>query len=262
MLLFSSFFLPPYLKSSLNFFSLCSFFFNFILLSENSVKCTKNKTSLNLSFEVKNILTKKKKKKKENAVLSSKNNKRKLKKKKNSNLNYLIAYIFLYKMNWLHQLNFCLFLYFWGWLSSNSYSQIGFLYSFLLWLLSHKSFVLWLISHKSFVLWLVSHKSFGPVGWDDRIYQLHLCKTPPTSVLDMTLDNLMVRLQQCWCFGECRILPYCHCSQVHSGDRVLSMGQIELNSMLILNWIVWNRTLLIFNCVNKWLMSNWIVSDT
>ena len=32
-------------------------------------------------------------------------------------------------------------------------------------------------------------------------------------------------------------------------DRVLSRGQIELNWVLILKWIVWNRTVLIFNCV-------------
>ena len=42
-------------------------------------------------------------------------------------------------------------------------------------------------------------------------------KPPPTSVLDMTLNNLMVRFQQCWSFGECRVLLYCHRSQVHSG---------------------------------------------
>ena len=29
-------------------------------------------------------------------------------------------------------------------------------------------------------------------------------------------------------------------------DRVLSMGQIELNCVLMLNWITWNRTVLIF----------------
>ena len=42
-------------------------------------------------------------------------------------------------------------------------------------------------------------------------------------------------------------------------DRVLSMGQIELNCILILNWIAWNRTVLTFklctyaklNCL-KW----------
>ena len=34
--------------------------------------------------------------------------------------------------------------------------------------------------------------------------------------------------------------------------RVLSMGQIELESVLTLNWIVWNRTALTLKlCVNK-----------
>ena len=30
-------------------------------------------------------------------------------------------------------------------------------------------------------------------------------------------------------------------------DRVLSMGPIELNCVLMLNWIVWSRTVLTFN---------------
>ena len=30
---------------------------------------------------------------------------------------------------------------------------------------------------------------------------------------------------------------------------ILSIGQIELNRVLILNWIVWNRTVFTFNCV-------------
>ena len=37
-------------------------------------------------------------------------------------------------------------------------------------------------------------------------------------------------------------------------DMVLSMGQIELNCILMLNWSTWNRTVLIFNCI---LMLNW-----
>ena len=41
-------------------------------------------------------------------------------------------------------------------------------------------------------------------------------KTPPTSVLDMTLNNLMVRFQQCWSFGEYGVPLHCHHSQVHS----------------------------------------------
>ena len=32
-------------------------------------------------------------------------------------------------------------------------------------------------------------------------------------------------------------------------DRVLSMGQIELNCVLMLNWIVWKKTVLTFNCL-------------
>ena len=30
----------------------------------------------------------------------------------------------------------------------------------------------------------------------------------------------------------------------------------------MLNWIAWNRTVLTFDCVNKWLMFNWIDKDT
>ena len=32
-------------------------------------------------------------------------------------------------------------------------------------------------------------------------------------------------------------------------SRVLSMCLMELNSVLMLNWIVWNRTVLTFNCL-------------
>ena len=56
---------------------------------------------------------------------------------------------------------------------------------------------------------------------------------------------------------------------VVSPDRVLSMGQIELNCVLMLNWIAWNRNVLIFklrtyaklNCLkwNCFCMLNWIV---
>ena len=38
----------------------------------------------------------------------------------------------------------------------------------------------------------------------------------PTSVLDMTLNNLIVRFQWCWSFREFRAPFHCHCSQVHS----------------------------------------------
>ena len=68
-----------------------------------------------------------------------------------------------------------------------------------------------------------------------------MVKTPPTSVPDMTLNNLVVRL-------------YCHCSHVHSleaPDRVLHIGQIKLKWVITLNWIVWNRSVFTFNCVKQ-----------
>ena len=40
-----------------------------------------------------------------------------------------------------------------------------------------------------------------------------------TSVLDITLNNLMVRFQQCWSFGDCGVPLHCHRSQVHSGPE-------------------------------------------
>ena len=39
--------------------------------------------------------------------------------------------------------------------------------------------------------------------------------------------------------------------EVVASDRDLTMGQIELNCALALNWIVWNRPVFIFDCVFK-----------
>ena len=57
------------------------------------------------------------------------------------------------------------------------------------------------------------------VGWGCRIHWLHLCsgvRLPQMIVLDMTLNNLMVRFQYCWSFVECGVPLYCHCSLVIS----------------------------------------------
>ena len=63
-----------------------------------------------------------------------------------------------------------------------------------------------------------------------RIHWLHLCRRvrpPPTSVLDMVLNNLIVRLQL-WRFGECRSTPSLPLLPgLLSPDRVLPLGQIE-----------------------------------
>ena len=41
----------------------------------------------------------------------------------------------------------------------------------------------------------------------------------PTSVLDMIPNNLMMRFQLCWNFGECGVPLYCHRSKVHYGPE-------------------------------------------
>ena len=75
---------------------------------------------------------------------------------------------------------------------------------------------------KSITLNIFFSNSTCPVGWGCRIYRLLLCRgvRPPTNECpDMTLNNLMVRFQQCWTSGECGVPLYCHRSQVHSGPE-------------------------------------------
>ena len=70
----------------------------------------------------------------------------------------------------------------------------------------------------------------------------------PTSFLHITLNNLMVRFQSCWSFGECGVALHYHRFHAHSSPerkhliRILSIVQIEQNCVLMLNLILWNRT--------------------
>ena len=57
------------------------------------------------------------------------------------------------------------------------------------------------------------------VGWGCRIHRLQWSKNPLTTVLAMTLNNLMVRFQWCWGFGKCEASVHCHCSQVNAGPE-------------------------------------------
>ena len=85
----------------------------------------------------------------------------------------------------------------------------------------------------------------------------------------MTLNNQMVRFQQCWSFGECGVplidlLPSPPVSlgpRMVVSERLLSMGQIELNCVLMLNCIVWNRSVLTFKLRSyaNWIVWNWTV---
>ena len=97
-----------------------------------------------------------------------------------------------------------------------------------------------------------------PVGWGCRIYQLFLCRgvRHPKSVLDITLNNLV--MLELWGMQSTPSLPLFPGSlwpKVGATDWVLSMGQIKLNCILMLNWIVWNRTVFDIETV---LFLNWI----
>ena len=90
-----------------------------------------------------------------------------------------------------------------------------------------------------------------PVGWDNRIHWLYLCRRvrppPPQWVSWLWYQTI-------WWWGsnnavalgneEYSFLTISLMSTLARSGRVLSMGQIEL-----LNWIVWNRTVWSFNCV-------------
>ena len=98
------------------------------------------------------------------------------------------------------------------------------------------------------------------VGWGSRIHRLLLSRgVRPSSmnVLDMTLNNLMVRFHECWNFVGSGVSLYCHCSQLHSGLEVepdkgpiyrlnrtkpklleFTVFFLHLNGVFMLNWIV------------------------
>ena len=121
------------------------------------------------------------------------------------------------------------------------------------WTRDHNSVVTYMFPHNSnlFIRWkyipnrllfksssrVISSTLIFQHRWPNRLglqntptASLQRGNTPPTSVLHMTLNNLMVRFQQYCSFGECGVPLYCHRSQVHSGSewlhliRVLSMG--------------------------------------
>ena len=58
-----------------------------------------------------------------------------------------------------------------------------------------------------------------PVAWGCWVHRLLHCRgvTPSYECPEMTLNNLMVRFQWCWSFGECGVTLDFHCSQVLPG---------------------------------------------
>ena len=86
-------------------------------------------------------------------------------------------------------------------------------------------------------------------------------KTPPKRVLDLALNNLMVRPWGMWGNPLLPSLPDPLCLSLLAPDRALFMVWLELNCVLTRNWIVWNRTVLILSMckLKSVLMLNWIV---
>ena len=92
-------------------------------------------------------------------------------------------------------------------------------------------------------------------GWGCRIHQLHLCRgvrpTPDECPRYSSKKSdgevpVMVKLWGMWSTALLPSFPGPLWLGVVASDRVLTMGQIELNCLLMLHWIAWNRTVLTF----------------
>ena len=94
-----------------------------------------------------------------------------------------------------------------------------------------------------------------PVHWGCRIHQLHLCRRvrlPPSECPGYDTKSshgevlVMLELWGMWSTPSLPSLQGPLLPGVVEPDRVLSMGQIKLNCVLMLNWITWNGTDLMF----------------
>ena len=118
--------------------------------------------------------------------------------------------------------------------------------------------------HKLLLIRRMNKKSNCPVGWGCRIHQLLLCREVrlPTNTCPgyntKKSDGKVPVMLKLWGMLSTSSLPSLLgplWARVVAPDKVLSIGQIELNCLLILNWIIWNRTVFDIETV---LMLNWI----
>ena len=119
---------------------------------------------------------------------------------------------------------------------------------------------------------------YCPVSWGYRIHWLLFCgevrplpvKCPGYETIQSDGEvQVMLELREMWSTPSLPLLPGPLWPGLVAPDRVLSVGQIKLNCILMLNWIAWNRTVLTFklhayakmNCFkwNCFCMLNWIV---
>ena len=99
-----------------------------------------------------------------------------------------------------------------------------------------------------------------PVGWGCRIHRLHLCKeVRPYPQHVSWIWHLTIWWWDSSNAGALGNAEYPFIAIAPGGvapARVLSMGQIERNCVLMVNWIVWNRTVFDIETV---LTLNWTV---
>ena len=92
----------------------------------------------------------------------------------------------------------------------------------------------------------------GPVSWGSRIHRLKLyrgvrpsyhkeCPVNDTKQSDGPIQLMLEYWRMEWT-SSLPLLSGPLWSGVLASDKALSMGQIEINGLLMLNRIVWNRT--------------------
>ena len=132
---------------------------------------------------------------------------------------------------------------------------------------------------------IVYHSSSCPICWSCRIHRLHPwwgVRTPPNKCpgygTKLSEGEVPVMLELWGMQNTSSMLSLSGPLRpgVVAPDRILSIGQIELKCVLMVNWITWNKTVLIFkqstyaklNCL-KWnyfcmrnlIVWNWTVFD-
>ena len=114
-------------------------------------------------------------------------------------------------------------------------------------------------------LLLEGHIYGCPVGWSCRIRRLRLFREVRPRPHDCPgYDTKQSHgeapvILEVWGMHSTPLLPSLPgplWPGVVAPDKVLSMGKIELNYVVMLNWIIWIRTVWHWNCV---LMLNWTV---
>ena len=111
------------------------------------------------------------------------------------------------------------------------------------------------LSYSHHMHYITSYKTSFPVGWGCRIHRLLFCKDvrPPTNDFigydTKESDNEALVMLELWGMRGIPSLPSLRGQVRHVvevPDRILSMGQIELNCELVFNWIASNRFVLTF----------------